>query len=901
MVRSAPFRFIAPLIAHQQCYSIDQLDKADSPIIPESYVYLLSLQCLVALCEGFASFTGPLYNSLMIQRPRSAGEPVVRAPPALDLSALPADDPTTPQLRTVHNMVESGWPALLAALSFLISTNLSDELFVEVLASYQALTTVAGMLGLATPRDAFFTSIARLAIPTRVVSSLDTYSSTTGHYGEPMTPRSAASTLSENLGITLGGATQPPGLSERNMACLKVLVTSALFLAGSLGESWFNILEALQNADYVLTIRGTKAATGKRSTAPGTGSAPGSRISLLSSQSTSQVGGAANQGANQSQSASRHPLMADLDPESMQHAIQRLFDASKNLDDGAFHDFVTSLCKLSAAMVGMQSEAQDMLSEAESLDELVTSPSGFLQAEHHRRRVSGIHMPKAPVCVLSRHPHVRLTTQSQRSGDFGISKLGGVAMLNIHRLIYRSPDIAWGPITEHLLNVIRNALAPPTVRVQAARILDDILVVVPRNISSTGDLQPKVQRRVLDVLARQVIPDSVVTNNTTVEVRRMGFDTLHQILQASGHTLVVGWETIFEMLSSVCTPVAIPSSGTTYALATPTTAVPETPRRKPAPLGYTHDKGHNSLVKIAFQSLTLVCDSLSSLSPEHLRLCISTLGQFGRQPDTNIALTAAESLLWGVSDSIQTKRKDVDTEPEYSALWMFLLVELLGLCTDARPEVRVGAIQTLFRTLQLYGTTLSLETWDECIWRITFPLLDAITVAAQQAIADADDEDPDAGPADLQWDESKILALQSIGSVLHEFLLTKIMPLDSFAKAWSAFVDHIQASWRNDNRFVTATALRCLDKSINALATGEGELAGKTKEALAVAWRACDEMGTLVTTRDVATTRAKPFTQESLMAFVDVIRSTRSVGRNVERHEWSLEQLERLMSIMKGL
>ena len=219
----------------------------------------------------------------------------MRAPPALDLSLLPAEEPTTHQLRTVHDMVESGWPALLAALSFLISTNLSDELFVEVLASYQALTTVAGMLGLATPRDAFFTSIARLAIPTRVVSSLDTYSSSTGHHPEPMTPRSAASTLSENLGITLGGSTQPPGLSERNMACLKVLVTSALFLAGSLGESWFNILEALQNADYVLTIRGTKAPSGKRPTAPGVGSAPGSRVSSLSSsQSASQVGGAAN-------------------------------------------------------------------------------------------------------------------------------------------------------------------------------------------------------------------------------------------------------------------------------------------------------------------------------------------------------------------------------------------------------------------------------------------------------------------------------------------------------------------------------------------------------------------------------------------------------------------------------
>jgi len=42
----------------------------------------------------------------------------------------------------------------------------------------------------------------------------------------------------------------------------------------------------------------------------------------------------------------------------------------------------------------------------------------------------------------------------------------------------------------------------------------------------------------------------------------------------------------------------------------------------------------------------------AALSPEHLHLCISTLGQFGRQADTNITLTAAESLFLGVLDAI---------------------------------------------------------------------------------------------------------------------------------------------------------------------------------------------------------------------------------------------------------
>ncbi|KAI1793675.1 hypothetical protein LXA43DRAFT_971708 [Ganoderma leucocontextum] len=868
-----------------QC--IDQLDKADSPPIPESYIYLLCVQCLVSLCEGFASFTAPLYNSIMVQKPRAAGEPVIRAPPALDISTLPQEDTVTHQLRTVHCMVESGWPALLAALSFLISTNLADELFVDVLASYQALTTVSGMLGLATPRDAFFTSLARLSIPTRVVSSIESYIPV-----EPSTPRTTASAITESLGLP-GANTQPPGLSERNMACLKVLVASALFLAGSLGQSWFDILEALQNADYVLSVKGSRGASNKRNTiGPGTGSLPPSR-SASTSVPTSPL---PHTGASQpSSSIPRHPLLADLDPHSLQHAIQRLFDASKNLEDEAFCDFVKALCKLSAAMIGMQSDTLGAVNE--SAEDLAISPSSTLSASAstepaHRRRVSGIHLPR-----------------TLRSGDFGIGKLGGVAMLNIHRLIYRSSDVAWDPITGHLLSVVRHQHAPPTIRVQAARVLDDILVVVPRNVTSSGDLQPVVQRRVLDVLALQVVPEpagSAITT-TSIELRRMGLETLHQILQSSGHTLVVGWETIFEMLSSVCKPAP--------QRPTPSPSLQDLGKNRPPPLGYLNEKGYNSLVKIAFQSLTLVCDSLSSLSPDHLRLCISTLGQFGRQADTNIALTAAESLLWGVSDSIQAKRRDDTKEPEYNALWMFLLLEVLGLCTDARPEVRVGAIQTLFRTLQLYGATLSLETWEECIWKVTFPLLDSITASIRRnlGVEPAEAQEPTAptGTApDLQWDESKVLALQSIGSIFQDFLISKIMHLQSFTKAWSVFVGHIQDSWTNDNRSITAPALRCLEKAIKALSTAT-ELKPRTMEALEIAWHACDAMGNVVADPDPSSPGAKsstatmstikPLTQESLVAYVDVIRCTRSMGRQLEGHEWSLERLTRLMTVLKGV
>jgi hypothetical protein len=38
----------------------------------------------------------------------------------------------------------------------------------------------------------------------------------------------------------------------------------------------------------------------------------------------------------------------------------------------------------------------------------------------------------------------------------------------------------------------------------------------------------------------------------------------------------------------------------------------------------------------------------------------------------------------------------------------------------------MGAIQILFRTLQLYGAMLSLDTWDEFVRKVMFPLLDTL-------------------------------------------------------------------------------------------------------------------------------------------------------------------------------
>ncbi|KIM30394.1 hypothetical protein M408DRAFT_21910 [Serendipita vermifera MAFF 305830] len=840
-----------------QC--IDQLDKADAPMIPEGYIYVLGLQCLVSIAEGFASTALPAFTSLTS---RFSSTEASKLPKALNLEALPSEEPMVQQLRSDKSMIEAGWPALLASLSFLINTNLSDELFTDVLAAFQALTNVSGVLGAQTSRDAFITSLSKLAIPSLVVTRLDSWV-------EPSTNRSTSG-MGVVDGITaLANAAMPvqaPALSERNIACLKVLVYSASYLGGSLGPSWFNVLETLQNADYVLTAKGTKSNSLRKMPS-----------NLMSPPIQKSMSG---NGISDSNAAEPRPvLLADTEPENVLSAIQGLFESTKDMDDEAFRHFAVALCKLSAEMISMQVSA-DM--EDTSIEDSNGAPVSPTVARAHRRRVSGIQLSRTP-----------------RSGDFSVNKLGMIALLNIHRLLYADAEVAWSPISEHLLSIIRHPAAPTSLRLQAAQNLDQVLVIIPRSLSNfPTELVAEVQRRTLDALALQVLTEGVIS--TVVDIRRMGLETLHSILQTGAHTLVVGWEAILEMLGSVCRPApgvptsntGIPEESIPYS-----PAVPTTPHTRLTPLNTSSfsDKPNLILIRVAFQSLTLVCDTLQSLSTEQLKLCITTLGLFGRQVDTNIALTAAESLLWSVSDSIQLRRKGASAEAQYNELWMFLLTELLVLCTDARPEVRGGSIQTVFRSLQLYGLTLSLEMWDQCIWKIVFPLLDSLQKSAGSVSPDG--ADPLLSKA--AWDESKILALQSIGSLFNDFLMAKLLQLPDFGTVWNTFVTNIQDFALLDTRSIGTVALRSLEKALKAFKDPAGADLKLADHSCERVWEAWEIMGANISQQKNSS--GGRFTQDSLVALVDVVRTLRALSRMARGHEWELERLKSLLSILKAI
>ena len=128
------------------------------------------------------------------------------------------------------------------------------------------------------------------------------------------------------------------------------------------------------------------------------------------------------------------------------------------------------------------------------------------------------------------------------------------------------------------------------------------------------------------------------------------------------------------------------------------------------------------------------------------------------------------------------------------------------------------------------------------------------------------------------WDDSKVVALQSTGAILSDFLVEKIMRLTSFAAAWDMFVMHIRDAFLLDGHAVSAPALRCLNRALKATAAtaaaavDDDGLRGSLVVVWENMWAWCEEMGAVIVWRASAAQREESpmlFTQDKLVVFVD--------------------------------
>lgn len=371
-----------------QC--IDQLDKADPPAIPETYIFLLALQALTALSDGFSNYTLAAYSVILSSRPRTPGESNTRSPAALDWQNLDKNDSKVISLLTVKDMAQTSWPALLASLSFFVVTALDDDLFTDVISALQSFTSVCGVLGLELPREAFITSLCKFSVPAPVVAHLASL--------EANGPTRNTNVLTAGVETLVGlGSTTvslPVGLSNRNYAALKALISVSQYLAGSLDSIWFAVFETLQNADFVIRINSARNAK-RNAILPSSPARPNGTGSTISSPSI------------------------EFPEQNIQASITKLFEVSKTLEDDAFKWFVGALCRLNGEMIGIPMATDGSVMEAVvSSTPMESTGSQGLGEQPSRRRASGISTIRTLVGLFSSILNPKLIDTLATGRDF---------------------------------------------------------------------------------------------------------------------------------------------------------------------------------------------------------------------------------------------------------------------------------------------------------------------------------------------------------------------------------------------------------------------------------------------------------------------------------------------------
>jgi hypothetical protein len=591
---------------------IDQLDKTDPPSVPDSYIYSLTLACISGFSEGLAKFILPL---TVPDRPRKkAGRqpeadqknsdssplaPDIRAGlerrPSIKKNPVPVnpllleDHPLYDEVKICAGIVDECWPAILATCSTFLYAALDSEYYHGLVRSFQKFTHVAGLLHLATPRDAFLTTLGKAAVPSNLLTANAAQTPT------PTTPSADTSSMFSNArgllsvdalvsqsdrgrqsSIDVGS----PSLNTRNLLCLRALLNLGIALGPTLDAAWVIILGTLQQADLVLfsSTKSTRTPT-------------------------------SNQKPDSQNTSDGSALLANFGTEikAVETAASRLLESTIDFPNEPFIEVVTALCKLFGKDDGSKPPETPTIPGP-------PSPDTRRPSQTHRRMHS---INTAPSTI-------------NQEDLFALAKLGDVASINVDRLIACSPETSgWTIITSELITAACSPSTASSVRLRAAEILVRlILESAAATLSLPDESRSVVQLRLLQTFSRALQPlqsdereMSVSIYTTDIDVHKVVLEGLKSILEQCGETLISGWDIAFEIIGSVFI------ENDTY-----------------------NEKGSKSsttrsarLIRSSFNSLQLICsDFLSSLPNSCFIILVNTLYHFCTQDDDlNISLTVS--------------------------------------------------------------------------------------------------------------------------------------------------------------------------------------------------------------------------------------------------------------------
>ncbi|KAI8586711.1 hypothetical protein BDZ88DRAFT_427821 [Geranomyces variabilis] len=784
--------------AQMKLQCLDQLDKAEPPNIPDTYIIYLAIQCMNSTVESEAQFAMPLLTEA--NTPTEQRDDIILA----------------------IEMANASWAGILAAISFLVTSSVDDDVFAMIIRAYQSITSVVGLLGLTSHRDAFLASLSKSCLPHHVFSSDTSGGSQEKRDANQAAQIAALQGISSRSGVVL---------TDRNVLCLRALIYVAQCLTPVLEDkAWYLILETLQISDKFISAG--KTGRKEQSSMSLVGDKDGrSRMGSVAAQATSAAAHMENQFV------------------TLLVVTKKLFDGTSTMQDRNLLEFLRALCRLART-----STSGTALTPASG--STGTAKEGAVKLTDEKSfAVSKLHD------VVLMNVGRLIKSSDLTIWDFIISELVEMA----HR-----PNCAPSvraqlcqTISDVLLAAVQVAdFSDPAIEL---KLLDPLRKLMLNDTSAAGAESPMGEADDREKISKSV---------WFVDVQKAGLETINKILQTSGQHLSAGWPLILEVIrtigiSRVRRPCVESKAGAEDAAGTAAPSAVDV-----AATGTTKAPG---LVRVAFPCLQLICtDFLSLLNPTVLHQCIEALGSFGAQTDDlNISLTAV-GLLWSISDFVLTKRGELEEEKmdvasskaslaqetlssgmlapppteleaksqEYlsttisikrsasaciaklkdplskqtmDALWMLLLSHLSQLCSDSRPEVRNSANQTLFRTLGMNGGKLTLEAWEQCIWGVLFPLLERVQMSSEGGRLGVQQPAPTEmmmssarNSPGKQWDETKVITLAGISKCLFDFLPVLVDLGDGFDRAWALFLDYIKSWCLSGSPEVSMAAVKSL-------------------------------------------------------------------------------------------
>ncbi|KAI1423123.1 endosomal peripheral membrane protein [Xylaria sp. FL1777] len=893
---------------------IDQLDKAEPPTIPESYIYALTLSCITSLSEGLAKLILPLtvpgdvrsrkrgarhsdtgrdspvpteagntenaktgaektMNTSSLDRSSSFKKnPVPVNPLALK------DHPLYADVKTCADIIEQCWPAILATCSTFLYAALDSEYYHGLVRAFQKFAHVAGLLQLSTPRDAFLTTLGKAAVPPNVFTAcLNTgFSKTPISSPTADTPTTilgnARGLLSvENLVTPVGAAgerqrqasmdasTTPQTINTRNLLCMRALLNLGIALGPTLSSSWSIILETLQQADFVLFTNGKT---------------PG-KIPIVTKVSDPKA------------EAEAAGLLASFSTEirAVETAASRLLESTVDFPNDAFVEIATAVCHL----LEHQSEPSSELSARPRSPLPPSSPAAGLRSPNIQHRK----LPGIATTAASRH---------NQQDQFTLSKLGDLAIINLDRLLLYPPDVSgWDQITSELIRALSSGSIASLVRDRGAGILVRLMLDAVKAISGQNDeTRARVQLRILETLRTSLRSfeeenraASVTTYATDIDIHKIILEGLKSLLDECGETLLSGWSIIFEIIGTIFIPRKFGPE--------------DSSDESKAPQGLTTRS--SKLIRSAFSSMQLVCsDFLPSLPKSCFLILVDTLYKFCSQDDDlNIALTTV-TFFWDLSNFLSRKNKALpitnnlvgdfdeasliekashaENASSDAALWMLLLIRLTTVTTNDRLDLRNSAIQTLLRIFDAYGDQLTPEAWSVCIKAVIFRLMASIETELQALDQAGSDE-----KTRHDWHDTAVVVLNGISSLLSNYLdVLTVHP--TFNSYWQQLLGHFATLLDLQVLEISTATFKALTQILSHSQTGPKQNFNKT--TIDLAW---DLWARGIPVANVETTDKAPDNQNCLLAYVAALRD---VYRLIQ-DDLTVERIRRMLALLQDV